>query len=107
MFDKTQLSSYATEYIIGDYGIWESYNYLHDLHNHGHPHPKSKSEPLFRISNVWEKTCINKRRCWDKSEGGFVYLCNPSSRSDEDLVNQSFTLEEAYALVKRLNQGET
>ena len=109
MFDKMQLSSYATEYIIGDYGIWMRYDPRKDIHHWGNPCPEAKMEPMYGISPtdpVFHSTLFKDQK-WSKSQVTFIWIPSPSNRTDQQIKDTSFTLEEAYALVKRLNQGET
>lgn len=101
---KLQLASYATEYILEKYGIWERYNKERDIHHHGNPCPQSQNEPLYAISEVWDGILI-KNTVYSKKEKGFIFLSSPSNRTDKEIQETSFTLHEAYYLVRILNQG--
>lgn len=102
---KIQLVKYATEYIIGEFGIWERYNKKRDIYCHGNPCPQSQNEPLYAISEVVLGNLL-KNMVYSKKEKGFVILSSPSNRTTKEIQDTSFTLQEAYYLVRILNQGE-
>jgi len=95
-----ELQSYAIEYEIGKYVIWERYNRKKDKYNYGNPCIEAQTEPMFGISN--ERGSHNI--CYSKSIKEFIYIHIPSNRTDEEIRDTSFTLEQAYQIVFQLNK---
>jgi len=99
----SELYTHATEFIWNGFGIWQRYNKEFDPHHHGNPHPNAKTEPIYAISlTTPPNEVLFKREVYSKSEHDFVYLSSPSERTDAEILDTSFTLDEAYLIIKQL-----
>lgn len=102
-FNPSILISNATEFCWEHFGIWQRYNIKNDIHNYGNPHPRAKIEPLYAISPCCEPFgVLFKGEVYSKSEDAFIWLPSPSERTDELILDTSFTLEEAYNIIKEM-----
>lgn len=107
MFDLSILIPFATEFVWEHFGIWQRYNIKNDVHNYGNPDPRSKTEPMYAISQcALPFGTLFKGEVYSKSEHDFVWLPSPSERTDELILDTSFTLEEAYMIVTELLKKE-
>lgn len=99
------ISKYAIEWRIGNCVIRERYNKEGDLYNRGHPYPASKNEPIYGIHQIINGMFASMDNFYySKSCKEFIMIGSPSNRSDEDIVDTSFTLEEAVKIVTMLNK---
>ena len=97
-----EIAQKATQWRIGHYVIAERYHKDFDPNKRGFPHPAAKTEPIYRIQLVDHYGSADESNNYSKSTHDFIMLSSPSNRTDEEILDTSFTLAEAYEIVNNL-----